>query len=658
MATPELIESRKADLLSYIQNFYRKSWDWRATRLHEKWNKCDRNYHGVYDPDRIGKKEPWQSRMFVDITLQNVEIITSQVFKTMMAPEPPIKTEAGPAGDDLQASLIESVMDYELRKGDFKVAFYDAWKEAVRYGSGFMKFFWEKVEDTRLRRVPVMQAPSGVVQGAPMPSLEGSAPMPQPSVETFQMQPTAVLLKNNLKCERVHIRDIFPTPNSLAWDRLIHRNKVEYGEIVKNIQSGAFFDVRSELEDLNEGEKFEADISDIKQERGYYDVPRETSKFEKRHTVWEFWGTLPRKWIQFDTPEGDMAEELVPAKALVASGVALLDARENTEYDGQTPILKVDYIRTGEPYGKGICEMLFDDQDEINEFSNLGIDNMNLIINKGIAVIEEALVNAETDLEVKPGWVVRLRGSRIDNDVSKGLMPIEFPDMATSFFKHRFDIERMVQEKTGANRVTLGTAGETADTNNTLGGMELSRQMFNERVAAYGMVAEAGFLIKAAEKIYGIIYQAVGEQGPNMLLPILGDDPTLISEMPPVAVPRFLAFALVPPEEVCRSYRFKPMGIFSMENKIVKSAQVMDAINLAGPDPRFDRIAALKYLLTTIQGIDEAQKWFLNIPLPMMGMMGPPGPQGQNAPGMKGGPNGNQPAFLPPEQRGSQPVVQ
>lgn len=653
----DLATVRKAELLSYIQSFYRSSWNWRSTRLHEKWNRADRNYHGLYDPDKLAKKEPWQSRMFVDITLQNVEIICSQIYKTMMAPEMPIQIEAGPAGDELQARLIQDVMEYEMRRGNFKVAFYDVWKEAVRYGSGFMKIYWERVADTRMRRVQVQQAPADFVQQAPMASLDGQAPMPTPPVMGYAMQPQEVLLKNNLKFEKVHIRDIFPEPNTLTFNRLIHRNKVAYGEIVSGILSGAFFDVRAELEDLNEGEKFEADISDIKQERGYYDTPRTTSKFEKKHTVWEYWGQIPRKWIDFEIPEGDDAETLVPAKVLVASGVALLDSRENSDYDGDTPILKVDYIRTGESYGKGVCEMLFDDQDEINEFSNLGIDNMNLIINKGVAVIEEALVNAETDLEVKPGWVVRLKGERIDGDVSKGIMPIEFPDLSTSFFKHRADIQIGVQEKTGANRVTMGTAGSTPDTNTTLGGMELSRQVFNERVAAYGMVAEESFLLKAGEKVYSIIYQEVGKQGPLLLQPILGDSPTTIAEFPMlVQVPRFMAFALVPPEEVCRSYRLKPVGIFSMENKIVKSAQIMEAIQVAGPDPRFDRIGALKYLMTIVQGIDEAEKWFLNIPLPMM-MPGAP-PPGGGGEGPTGGPEGNQPSFLPPESRGSLPTVQ
>jgi hypothetical protein len=673
MPNPELIETRKQELLSYVQNFYRKSWDWRSTRLHEKWNRCDRNYHSIYDPTLAGRKEPWQSRMFLDITLQNVEIIVSQIHKTMMAPKPPIQTEAGPAGDELQARLVQEVMAYELRKGDFEISFYDALKESVKYGSGFVKFFWQRVVDTRRRRTPIEQTPDEVIQGAPLESLVGQAPMPRPNIKGFEMGPQEVVIKNNLMAKYVHIRDIFPEPNSTTWDKGIHRDKIPYGTIVAHIKRGEFFDVRDELEDVIEGEKFEEDTRDIKQERGYFEVPRELSKFEKKHTIWEMWNEIPRKWIEFDIEEGDDAEELVPAKVMVASGVALLASEANEKFDGEWPVLKMDYIRTGESYGKGICEMLFDDQDEINEHSNLGIDNMNLIINKMMAVFEAALVNAEQDLVSKPGGIVRLK-AQMNDDIRKVIMPIEFPDLASSFFKHRFDIERMVQEKTGANRVTLGSSGMVKDTNQTLGGMELLRQMFNERVAAYGMVIEAAFLLKAAEKAYGIIYQELGEQGPEMLKPILGDEPVTIGERPdpmtgkmiPFQVPRFMAFAFVPPEELNKSYRFKPMGIFSLENKIVKVAQVLDLIKIAGPDPRFDRMKALEYVAVTLQQIDEAEKWFLDLPSmpgmpgmpPMAGPGGaPPMPNAKETPGLKGGPNGNQPSFLPPNPLRREPVV-
>lgn len=657
MARPDLIETRKQELLSYVRDFYRKSWDWRSQRMHNKWNRCDRNYHAIYDPDRAAQKEPWQSTMFIDITFQNVEVISSQIYKTMMAPRPPIQTMAGPAGDELQARLIQDVVDYELRKSGFDMAYYDALKEAVKYGSGFVKLYWEKVEDMRMRRVPVEQTPSEVVQGAHPDALMGQAPMPQPMITGFQMAPVNVMLKNNLCARWVHIRDVFPEPNTTTWDKVIHRDKISYGEICRYIASGQFFDVKDKLQDVTEGEKFEQDIQDIKQERGYFEVNREMPRNEKRHTIWELYNSIPQKWLQFDMDEGDAAEELIPAKVMVASGIALLSSEINTQFDGECNILKFDYIRTGETYGKGIPEVLFDDQDEINESGNLGIDNMNLIINKMIAVIESALVNPDQDLVSKPGALVRLKGNV--EDVRKAIMPMEFPDLARSFFEHRFNIERMVQEKTGANRVTLGSSGLVKDTNQTLGGMELLKQMFNERVAAYGMVMESSFLIKAAERIYGLIYQNLH---PDDLLPILGDHPVQIDEImgpagpTPFQIPRYKAFVFVPPEEVGRSYRFKPMGIFSLENKVVKQAQFMDWTKVFAPVVNLPEAA--KYSAQLMGMNDEAEK--LVMPMPMMppgGGRPPGGPTDKkDVPGAKAGPNGNQPAFLPPNPVNRQPV--
>ncbi|SRR6266700_249976 len=663
-----LVAQRKQELINYVQNFYRKSWDWRSTRMHQRWDRCDRNLHAIYDPVKAGLKEPWQSQMFIDITFQNVLIIVSQIFKTIMAPNPPIQTAAGPAGDDLQARLIQDVVDYELRKSNFAVSFWDALMEAVKYGSGFVKFYWDRVEDVRLRRQPIQQTPMEVLQSAPQEAIMGQAPMPAPGIKGFQMQPTQVLLKNNLCAKYVHIRDIFPEPNTTDWKKLIHRDKLSYGTIVDYIQKEQFFDVRDQLQDVTEGEKFEIDIADIKQERGYFEVHRDMPRNEKRHTIWEMHNSIPRKWIKFDMPEGDDAEVLVPAKVMVASGVALLSSDVNAQFDGENPVLKFGYMRTGETYDKGVCEVLFDDQDEINESGNLGIDNMNLILNKMVAVIEEHLVNPDEDITSKPGGEVRLRAGQTD-DVRKSLMPIEFPDLARSFFEHRFNIERMVQEKTGANRVTLGSSGAVKDSNQTLGGMELLKQMFNERVAALGMVMEQDFILRAAERIYGLIYQNLESED---LKPILGEEPVQIGTMPappppppppgmpplpqlgpqPLMVPRYKAFAFVPPEIVSNSYKFKPMGIFSLENKVIKSAQFMDWFKTFAPTGVIDPEAAAKYSAQVMGTSDELDK--MVHPAPMMPMA-----LSDGGSGLGGGPNGNQPRFLPqsPSPLDRQPVA-
>lgn len=659
-----LVAQRKRDLLTYVQNFYRASWNWRQNNKHAKWDKWDRNYHSIYDPTKKARKESWQTVMFIGITVQTVEVICSQIFKTMMAPKPPIQVNAGPAGDELQAQLIQDVMEYELRKSHFDVNFYDALKECVRYGSGFVKFFWEREVDTRPRKVPTMQTPEEVIGAASPEAIRGEQPMPRPMIKDYVVEDKEVLLKNNLCAKFVHIRDIFPEPNTSHWKQVLHRDKISYGEIVRHIKSGGFLDCKSELDCLIEGQNFEQDDRQHKYDRGYFEQNRDKSKYEKKHTIWELYANIPRKWIDFAMPEGDDAEELVPGKVMVASGCALLASERNSFFDGECPILKMDYIRTGEPYGKGIIELIEDEQDEINELRNLRVDNINLIINKMIAILETALVSAG-DLVSKPGGIIRLKAN-VGDDIRKAILPIDMGDVTGNAYRETAEIERSVQERTGANRVTLGTSTEVRDTNQTLGGMEMLRQTFNERLAAYGMIIESDFLLKAAEKIYSLIYQ---ELTPKDLQHILGDHPVEIGEPPmpgmePMKVPRFLAFAFVPPEIVNLNYNFKPMGIFSLENKIVKAAQVMDLMKVFSGNPAFDMVAAGKYVATKLQGIDEAEKWFHGLP-PMMpggmpGMLPPPGampPIPPGAPGMKGGPNGSQPNFLPPDPLRRQPII-
>jgi hypothetical protein len=432
----------------------------------------------------------------------------------------------------------------------------------------------------------------------------------------------------------------------------------------------------------------------------FIDLTRIWSKYEKKHTIWELNAPIPRKWIDFNMPEGPGAEVLVPAKAMVASGAWLLSSEESQDPEGRGPIVKMDYIRTGEPYGKGIPELILDEQDEINEIRNLRVDNVNLIMNKMMAVFERAIVNRK-DMQSQPGGMIRLKDN-VTDDIRKVITPLEFPDVSQSSYRETMEIERQIQERTGASKVTLGTSNQNRDTNQTLGGMELLKQMFNERIAALGMIIETQFLIECAERIYGLIYQYLQ---PMDMKSILGEAPVPIANhpvpgMPPITIPRYLAFAFVPPEMVSQSYRFKPMGIFSMENKIVKSAQVMDAIKVMTimPPGMADISGALQYVMEKLQGIPEAKSWFSPMPsvpgipqgqappMPGMGMPGqppppgqpgqpppPPGvpggippptqanhapnPNGQMLPGMKGGPHGNQPSFLPPNPVRRQPVV-
>jgi len=495
------------------------------------------------------------------------------------------------------------------------------------------------------------QNPADFVNSLPPEALNGQAPMPQPPMQGFSMQNQEVLLRNQLCAEYVHIRNIFPEPNTTDWSKVIHRQKMNYGWIMENIRKGKFFDVAQDLEGVTEGERFDDDLRTARADRKFIDLTRIWSKYEKKHTIWELWAPIPRKWIEFDIPDGPDAEVLVPGKVMLASGAWLLSSEESPIPDGNSPLVKMDYIRTGEPYGKGIPELILDEQDEINEIRNLRVDNVNLIMNKMMAVFEKAIVSRK-DMISQPGGMIRLKDN-VTDDIRKIITPIEFPDVSQSSFKETMEIERQIQERTGASRVTLGSSNMVRDTNQTLGGMELLKQMFNERIAALGMIIESQFIVECAERIYGLIYQYLE---PKDMKAILGDSPVPIADhpmpgMPPITIPRYLAFVFVPPEMVATSYRFKPMGIFSMENKIVKSAQVMDAIKVMSilPPGMADISGALQYVMEKLQGIPEAKAWFS--PMPSI-----PGiPQGQ-APPMPGMPPGGGPAGNP-GQNGAPPLA-
>jgi hypothetical protein len=117
-----------------------------------------------------------------------------------------------------------------------------------------MKMYWERIEDTRRRRVPIQQTPQEQISTMPPEAITGAAPLPPPQLKGFEMQPVVVMLKDQLCAKYIHIRDVFPEPNTTTWDKLIHRDKITYGEIVKNILAGSFFDVRQQLENVTEGE--------------------------------------------------------------------------------------------------------------------------------------------------------------------------------------------------------------------------------------------------------------------------------------------------------------------------------------------------------------------------------------------------------------------
>ena len=569
--------SHKKEAANFVKSFYKTSYDWRNQgneSYHNKWDRWERNFHNIYDPSIRAKKESWQSTMFIPYSVTNVEIITSALFKLLVGKRESLRFEPREMGDELQAELHSDILAYEMDMAGFTLEFNKCLKELGIFGSGFMKFYWSKIEENRRIMKEVRRGFVGTAESL----MKGVMASPN-EVVGFKEVNEPVLVEDRVRGECVHIRDIFLEPNSRNMDRLIHRQKnVTYGELVnlsntKNRDGNPLVDKESveSLRRVKENDKFDEDLSTIQMELGNTDPTLERTDYDKKHTLFEYWGPIPRKWIDLKMPEEteaqrDKANEMVPGKVIVASGEYFISSEENPNPIPKPPFVKHDYIECGQTYGKGICQIIEGLQEMGNEITNLRIDNVLLTINKVMAVITKFLVDPN-EIRSAPGTIIRLKGNEM-NDAKNAIMPIEQQSVDIGSYRETAEIERQIQEATAANRVTSGSAGLVKDTNQTLGGMELLKQAAYDRFSVYAFLIGQK-LRDDANWIMALSYQ---NSSPDRNREILGEVP--IEVFPGKWMPRYKTYIPIPPHKIIKRYDLKIADIFGMENRAQKAQQL------------------------------------------------------------------------------------
>ena len=572
------VETHKKEAAKFVSDFYRKAFDWRnnggSSSYHQKWDRWERNYHNIYDPAIRAKKEPWQSTMFVPYSVTNVEVITTSLFKLLFGKRESIRFDPREMGDELQAELHSDVLAYEMDMSGIIEESNKILKEIGIFGSAFMKVYWKKTEENRKMIEPVRRGFVGTAKEL----MSGRIADPRDVVGTKQTE-KRVTVDDDCRVECVHIRDIFLEPNSRNTDRILHRQKnITYGELVrmskmKTSGGNVLIDKDSvaQLRNVRESDKFDEDTQVVQMEMGNTDPTLVRTDYDKRHTCFEYWGPIPRKWIDLKMPEYtddeiEKANEMVAGKILVASANYYLASEENPNPIPKPPFVKFDYIDCGQTYGKGICGIIEGLQEQGNEVTNLRIDNVTLTMNKVVGVLEKHLRDPN-ELKWEPGAVVRIKGDQVD-DARKAIFPIEMGSVDIGGYRETTEIERQIQEATAANRVTIGSAGLKQDTNQTLGGMELLRQAAYDRFAVYAFLIGNKFK-EVASLIMSLSYQ---NSSPERNKQILGEIPLEI--LPNEWVPRWQAYRPLPPHEITKRYDLKIVDIFGMENRAMKAQQL------------------------------------------------------------------------------------
>ena len=622
------------DLLDWCNNFVDKSAEWRRNSYENQWRVWQRNSDSTYDPEIAAKKEKWQSKAVWPITASHRENAQAQLFKTEVGPRPPLEVKARPGivqmGAVDQSENIRDLILREREKSRYELERNKVVEDKTTYGSGFARLRFETIYEERKVRVPQLEALDPNDPMSVQRHLSGQA-----QTIGYQEQMQEVVIYRGVRFEHLNIWDVFPDPRALTikGNPIAYRYETTYGELVKGAQEGYYLpDCADKLKDYKSDEETPIDKKLVETDRKISESSVKRTEYGKRLRCYELEARLPKKWVLINGETIDDPEKLVPAvvrfhKACIVS-VGLSEA-----YDGEPQIYKDDYLPvSGQFYGRGIPEMLKDVQLVSTETVNQRIDSGSIGLMQKFAVLDKYVVDPKDFEEGRN--VIRIKApAGIDNvDVRQVLARLDMGSPDRSAFVEPQEWERVAQDRTSVNRVTMGTSGQVKDANQTLGGMEMMKSSAGDKFYYIGLLSEFGFQHEVNRAYWKLIY---ANYNPEDVAMAIGPQ-------------RAQTFELLTPEQIENGYQYYPMGVLSMENKAMRQARLAQIDAQFGMMPYFNRLAVLKAELSSadedperfVIGEAEAQQIIMKAQEMASGMMQQMAAnQPTNAPGQPQAPN-------------------
>lgn len=617
------------------------------------WNRIWDHFRGIYD---ASNKEPWQSKVFMPATAKVVETICANMYNSLMAPEMPAEWETVQAENANNIENINELVANDMKKSNFRTHFgSDFLRELVMLGTavgkvGYVKEFQDVMVKQRMASAMEMM-------------LQQMGMNPGPTME--RMAPKRMMTKDWATFSRRDLYDIYPEPytfNLSPKHWIIEKSDITNSELVNGMQNpDPYFRLENVTPQLLMSTPGTYAIHEdpekqiIKRALNRIPVAMHYLDPDRPHELYEYWGPVPRGWLFPELQNDPIAKyENVPAWIWVVDRQWVVRKRLNPYRDGEHPYIRGHYIRLpGEWYGVGPPELMMGLQIEKNELRNTRIDNVNLMLNKIIAVLKDKVHDWDR-LISEPGALWIFKG--ID-DIKHALMPVEFPDMTKDAYLASREIDQEIQDVTAATNVTVGVGGESGDAGgSTFRGQLLNQQNAAARPLLYARVLELGGLSDSYRKFYQRIYQF---KSYDQIQQVLGND-------------RFAQFQFIPPEQLEMIANLTPKGVMAAENKGIKLAQWAQFMQQFGSQPWCKQIEISREELIDM-GYPDPDKFVFSDPEMQMyiqqtqqmqqqamaassqGFGGQPPPGGP--PGAQNGPNGppNSPG-MPQGRYGGLPV--
>lgn len=384
--------------------------------LVDKWKSYHRMYHGIL-PE---KNTPWPgaSNLHIPVTQIVVDTLTSIICNAVLGNVPVVTVmpypDSGEANEE-SARKLESFLNYVIREEirDFRTIFTQWVRQAILYGTGILKVYWDK----QTRNVRVRNPLSGREESK-MITVYDAPRLCVVDLENFIIPPSTRDIQDApFVAERIF----------LPLHILKQREKEGYYEDVDKLIMSFYQPTEKEQEEVTFREPITQLLEGVE--------------------IYDYWGG-------FDI-DGDGYDEECHI-VLAADQPIILRIEQIPYYHNRRPYVRYTFLR--EPnrfYGIGVGEMIQHLQEEINTIHNQRMDNVSLIINKVFKYRPNEYFEDPEDIVFAPGSKIAV----VDMD---DIQPLVTNDVPISSYNEEQLVRDYIERLTGVTDFSLGRIPGTA----------------------------------------------------------------------------------------------------------------------------------------------------------------------------------------------------
>lgn len=294
-------------------------------------------------------------------------------------------------------------------------------------------------------------------------------------------------------------------------------------------------------------------IKKMQEDGVYYDVdfqePVDDSELEKdptlhidnegRTRLTKYYGLVPREML--DEPPEDDDSEYVEAVVIIANERYILKSDATPYMMQDRPVVAFQWdLVPNRFWGRGVCEKGYNPQKALDAELRARMDALALTIHPMMAVDATKLARG-AKLEIKAGKTILTNGNP-----AEALMPFKFGNLDQITFMQGAELQRMVQQATGANDATGVTGG------------------VNGEATAAGISMSLGAIIKRHKRTLLSFHE-------SFLMPFVEK-----------AAWRYMQFD--PDNFPVSDYKFTPMSTLGMIAREYEVTQLVQLLNTTPPD--------------------------------------------------------------------------